>query len=260
MWLDEDEGTMHVYSGFARALLAVAPVGPQAQVKGSPAGIEAGLAVYRNNVRAAYLRILKETFPAVSRLVGDEFFRYAAHEYFHAYPPGSPLASRYGDKFPAFLNGFEPASAHPYLGDVARLEIAWLNSYHAAEAKTLAPEEISNRISDAPDRARFEFHPSAMLLSFLQPAFSIWRHEREQSEKVLRLPAGGERVLIVRPDDVVKVIPLDVATFITLQSLSVGARLGFALGGAIEECPTAAVGDIIQTTIHSGAFISARTD
>lgn len=256
----EDEETMRVYLGFARALLAVTPVGPLAPAKGSQTRIDAGLAVYRNNVRAAYLRVLQDTFPIVARLVGDGFFRFAAHEYFHAYPPSSPLASRYGGNFPAFLEKFEPASAHPYLGDVARLEIAWLQSYHAAEARSLSAEEISDRIGESPDQARFEFHPSVRLLSFTQPAFSIWTHEKEKRESVLRPPAGGEQVLILRSADVVQVTPLDIAGFITFQSLSAGARLGFALEAAIEKHPAAAVGDIIQTVIQSGAIIAARID
>ena len=52
--------------------------------------------------------------------------------------------------FPISSDEFEPAAHLPYLADVARIERAWTEAYHAAEAHpldpaafaALAPEEL----------------------------------------------------------------------------------------------------------------------
>lgn len=253
----ESEDTMRVYAGFTRALLSVAPVGALAPVRGADAKIDAGLAVYRNNVRSAYLRVLGDAFPVVARLVGDGFFRYAAHEYFHAYPPRTPLVARYGDNIPAFLEGFEPASGLPYLADVARIEIAWLEAYHAEEAHPWSTDEISDRIGESPDKAKFVFHPSLRLLSSAHPAYTIWRHNHEKREGGLCPPPGGERVLIARPAADVITLPLDVTSYVALQALSAGARLGDAIKSALDERPAASVPDIVNRIVTTGVIVSA---
>ena len=49
----------------------------------------------------------------------------------------------YGDGFPAFVASFPPAGAIPFLADVARLENAWVEAYHAAEAGALAIDALA---------------------------------------------------------------------------------------------------------------------
>ncbi len=252
----DSEADTRVYGEFTRALLSASPVGPLAPVKGAEAEIAAGLAVYRNNVRSAYLRVLSDAFPVVARLVGDGFLRYAAREYFHAYPPRTPIVARYGDDFPAFLAGFEPASAHPYLADVARIEIAWLEAYHASEAAPAPADEILNCIGAAAESARFVFHPSMKLLSSVHPAFSIWRHNYEKRDGALRPPPRGERVLIVRPETEVVATEIDNDTYITLQSLAAGARLGEAIDSTLDERPNASMSEILKAIVSARVIVS----
>jgi len=52
--------------------------------------------------------------------------------------PRSAVMIHYGADFPGFVAAFEPAREIAYLSDVARLEDAWVEAYHAAEAAPLA--------------------------------------------------------------------------------------------------------------------------
>lgn len=246
------------YEDLTRAITSLEPVEVIAAATGSPAGIAAGLAVYRNNVRAAYFRALSDAFPVVERLVGAEFFRYLAHKYFHACPPSSPLVARYGDALPAFLESFAPASGLPYLADIARLEIAWLAAYHAADARSLSPREIFDIISAAPDRARFSFHPSMRLLASPYPVHEIWRRNRENDLAQTALPPGGECVLIVRPEESVQTRKLPDDAFHALKVLSSGAALGEALNMTVSENSTAPLSRIIEEIIAAGVIIAAE--
>jgi hypothetical protein len=76
---------------------------------------------------------LADTFPVTQALVGEAFFRAMAGQFVRAHPPRSPVLTLYGDLFPSYVCDFAPASALPYLGDLARLEVGYVQTYHAAE-------------------------------------------------------------------------------------------------------------------------------
>lgn len=254
----ESEASMRVYGGFTRAILSLAPVGPLAPARGTEAEIAAGLAVYRNNVRAAYLRALHDAFPVTARLVGDEFFRYLAHEYFHAHLPKSPLVARYGDALPTFLQSFELASALPYLADVARLEVAWLQAYHAAEARPLSPEQVNDIIGGDPENAHLTLHPSVRLLSSPYAVHMIWSHNRERNDAVLNLPPRGERVLIARPQEEVRTTVLSADVFAALQALAKGSKLGAALLHVKRDAGDRSVAEVVRRIVTAGIIVSAE--
>ncbi len=121
--------------GFAAALLDPGLPMPDGLV--GPDG-EPGpkrFAVYRNNVVAGLTETLKDAFPAVHRIVGTDFFRAMARAYVLVEPPRSPIMLDYGAGFPDFIRQFDPAAGLPYLADVARIERAWTEAYHAPEAR-----------------------------------------------------------------------------------------------------------------------------
>ena len=113
---------------------------PPAIVSG-PNGKSAGKRynVYRNNVTVSLINALAATFPATQRITGVDFFRAMARFHIRATPPTSPLLFDYGHGFPDFIERYEYARAMPWLADVARIERAWLDAYHAADAKPLTP-------------------------------------------------------------------------------------------------------------------------
>jgi len=90
--------------------------------------------VYRNNVTLGLIRVLQAGFPATRTLVGEDFFAAMAREFLRAHPPKTRMMMLYGDEFAGFIAGFAPAAALGYLPDVARLEQAIRQSYHAGDA------------------------------------------------------------------------------------------------------------------------------
>ena len=153
-----------VQADFAAALRDPA-IPPPAGVVGPDGGpAPRRFAVYRNNVLVALGNALAGAFPAVGRIVGEEFFRAMARNYVLETPPTSPVLLDYGVTFPDFIAGFEPAASLPYLPDVARLERAWREAYHAADAKPLGPADLAGiPPEDLPD-AVFSLHPSLRIV------------------------------------------------------------------------------------------------
>ncbi|MCB1489722.1 MAG: putative DNA-binding domain-containing protein [Bauldia sp.] len=185
-------------------------------------------AVYRNNVFVALGNALAGSFPAVERIVGEDFFRAMARAYIIETPPTSPVLMDYGVTFPDFIARFEPASSLPYLPDVARLERAWRESYHAADREPLAPAVLAAVPSDALPDTGFVFHPSLRLVTSRFPIISIWRMNVSDVPPSPVDFSLGEDALIVRPDAEVevRVVPPGGAAFV--NALAAGETLGSA--------------------------------
>jgi hypothetical protein len=173
------------------------PPGIVSHVSPSPSG---RFAVHRNSVAAGPVDALAGRYPAVLRLVGEEFFRAAARLHVAQEPPRSPALLDYGGGFPDFLAGFEPAGGLPYLADVARLEWLRHRAYHAADATPIAATALGavppERIGDVV----LQLHPSAAVLASDYPILSIWETNVMDAEvRAIGPDLPGEAVLIVRP-------------------------------------------------------------
>jgi len=116
-----------------------------------PAGRSAGkrFDVYRNNVIVSLSNALAEGFPALRNLVGASNFTVLAGAYVRAHPPSAPVLMLFGAKMPEFLAAFPPVQRYPFLPDIARLECALRESYHAADTTPIDPAELGAVSPDA---------------------------------------------------------------------------------------------------------------
>ena len=178
---------------FRAALLA--PTAPVPAGLTDPQGRPAGrrFDVYRNNVAGSLTQALEGGFPIVRKIVGDAFFTAMAGVYLRAHPPKSRLIMLYGDDMPAFLTAFPPTAHLPYLPDVARLELALRQAYHAADAVALTPQTLARITPDS----RLTLAPSLRLIQSHWPIQTIWSMNTRDDPHPL--PDQGEAVLVLRP-------------------------------------------------------------
>jgi len=190
-------------------------------------------AVYRNNVVIGLTEALRANFPATCRIVGDEFFSAMARAYVASARRTSPVLLDYGVGFPDFIATFEPATELPYLADVARIERAWTEAYHALEARPIEPSAFA---SVAPDRLvdiHLVLHPSLRVVRSPLPALTIWRMNVEDGVPCpVDLASGGEDALVMRPDANVEVrsLPAGAADFVA--ALAAGQSVTEAMRAA----------------------------
>lgn len=213
-------------------------------------------AVYRNNVVVALIEALEAGYPAVRRIVGEEFFREVARGYATTHPPLSPVMLEYGGSFPEFLENFEPAAGLAYLPDVARIERGWLEAYHAAEAPRLDPSMLAALDPSRAGAIRLTLHPSLRLVRSRYPALTIWRmNVADGVPGHVDLGAGGEDVLIVRPaaDVVVHRVPAGGAEF--LEGLGRGEDLATATGRAVSHHSDFDLAGHLARLLDGGAFV-----
>lgn len=215
--------------------------------------------VYRNNVAAGMIEALRATFPAIEKLVGAEFFAASARVYLERHPPRSPLLFRYGDGFGDFLDAFPPAQSTPYLGDVARLEWARLQAYHAENAKPLLIESLADFVEDDVGKLCFRLHPSMGLIESRWPVVSLWAASTGlgNAEDVdLKTP---EWALIIRPALQVETRKLRQSSFLFMSALKDGVSLETALARVMKMIPDFDLTEHLQGLFAVGA-VSAIND
>jgi hypothetical protein len=198
-------------------------------------------AVYRNNVHHGLTRALAARFPVVEQLVGAAYFTALARLFLSAFPPRNPVLLTWGEAFPAFIDAFAPLAHLPWLGDIARLELARGRAYHAADAAPAAPEALAVA---HPEQLRLALHPSAELFASPHPAVRIWQAHQPGAVPGGPVGAGPDHALVARaPGFVVIVAQVDAATHRVLSRLSAGIPLGEAAG---EDDPTAALALLVR--------------
>ena len=70
------------------------------------------------------------------------------------------------------------------LADVARLENAWVEAYHAEDARVATVGELAALNPDCLPGTRIVFHPAARLLRFATPAASVWASAQNSDQPI----------------------------------------------------------------------------
>jgi hypothetical protein len=240
---------------FARALRA--PAGTEtcapevARLVAQP-----GFAVYRNTVMKGCIDALQANYPAVSRLVGEEWFRAAAAVFARMHLPRNPTLAVYGEDFPHFLAEFAPAAKLTYLPGVARLDRFWTEAHTAADEAAVEAAAVARLAPDALARAVLRPHASARWAWFeAQPIATIWRRNRYPGdEDEAELAWCGEGVLLVRPRGRVENVALDPAGCAFLDACAAGGTLGDAASAALAADGQADLARLMAQLLEAGAF------
>lgn len=210
-------------------------------------------AVYRNNVTLSLIRVLEAAFPCIQKLVGEEFFRAMAGEFARRHPPTTRIMMLYGTDFPDFLASFPPVAHLGYLPDVARLEQAIREAYHAVDTTPMTPDQLGNLPPETLALAPLRLSPALRLIASDWPILSIWRANMAGG------PAPGmaaEAVLVTRPLMDPEPVLLPTGGAEVLRALQAGQGLATAAlaGGADFDLP-----GFLGILITGGALVGLDT-
>ena len=241
-------------------------------------------AVYRNNVAVGLIGALEARFPVSRRIAGDDLFRAMARTFARTHKPRSPVMIAYGAEFPDFAaaylaaaetepdptptplevtqgscaNGIDPVRRGlASLPDVARLENAWVEAYHAEDIAVATIGDLAALDADCLPNTRIAFHPAARLLRFATPAASVWASAQSCDQRAASTEAIGEDALITRPDCDVRVRVLPPFGYDFALSLRAGATLVEAVAAVND--PTFDFGPHLVGLVESGAVASIIT-
>lgn len=204
---------------------------------GIPADVS--LTIYRNNVHSRFQDALADVFPAVRRIVGDDFFRATVRSYMAAHPCRTGTLIGIGREFAAFLCTFEPAHELPYLPEVASLEWLHREAYHAADAVPVDMTALHALATAQTDAAELRLHPSVRMLRTRYPILGVWLANRGDDEMApIVLSGPGQHLLIARPSSDVTVLEITRETFGLLSEFEGGSALAAATAAQAGESPT----------------------
>jgi hypothetical protein len=253
-------GGAGVLGEFAAALLDPEHPLPAGLLTRHGADLETRFAVYRNNVVVSLVAALADTFPVTRELVGEQFFDAMARCFIVAQPPRSPVLTEYGDDFPDFVASFGPARALAYLPDVARLEVARVRAYHAAEAEGLGTAGLAALLAD-PRRlpgVQLRLHPSFVVVAAGHAVVSLWAAHHGEGRLDSVDPARPESALVLRDGNDVLVLRVSVGTGAFLAKLKEGSPLGEAASVAAAREPGFDLARVLALLIHHGGIAACH--
>ena len=250
--------TAFVQTAFAAALLDPALPCPQGLRTWNGSDPARRLAVYRNNVVSSLIDALADTFPVVQQLVGTEFFRAMAGVFVRRHPPRSRILAQYGEGFAAFIAGFEPAAALPYLPDMARLEFARLKALHAADAEPISEAVLAQALADPEALAglRLRWHPSLSVLESPHAVVSLWAAHQTDGEMPAVGIDGSEQAVVLRDGLDVLVLPVDSGTACFVGQTQAAEPFGAAAATAGSLHPDFDLGSTLSLLLRHHALVA----
>lgn len=243
---------------FMHALLATDDAAPPAlaTLTAQPA-----FAVYRNTVMKGCIDALQANYPAVTRLVGEEWMRTAAAVYARDALPVLPMLLHYGANFADFLAQFEPAAALPYLPGVARLDRFWTEIHVERDEPVLDSTGIAMLASGNFFRARLQPHAATRWAWFDDaPIYTIWSRNRADIYAEAELDWRPEGALLTRPRDAVQWVALDRAGCAFLDACAAGDTITDAVQTALAVQGNADLARLMTTLLGAGAFTRLHPD
>jgi len=213
--------------------------------------------IYRNNRAVSLVETLQATYPAVRKLVGDEFFSAVARAFIDAHPPTSPVLAEFGAPFGEFVSAIPGAQSIPYVHDVARIEWARNESYHSEDSDALSLEALAGLAPDAVTEVSLVARPCLRVIQSRWPAGSLWSVSSGGLAADTRIDMQqGECVVVVRPlwDVMVHTLSSQTAEFMLM--LLDGATIGDAAASSLERDPEFDTGQNIGHLLGLGLFSS----
>jgi hypothetical protein len=217
-------------------------------------GALARLGVYANTMRSNFVDSLRGSFPAILRLVGEEYFAQTARAFQRRHPSRSGDLQHAGRGFPAYLAELHRADEFDYLAHVAHLEWLIQESLLAAEHAPLDLQKLAGVDPSAHDALHFELHPTLRLFESPYPARRI-RDVNVGSDaepEAIDLSSGSDRLALMRKQMQLQFLPLTVGESAFLQALLGGESFASAVAAGDESDPD------FDATAALGRFVAAE--
>jgi hypothetical protein len=228
-----------------------------------PDGLTAAkrLDIYRNNVFSNYRGALEAVYPAISRLVGAEFFRHAADRYSQRFPSASGDIHHFGGKFAALLADMPNLADYPYLPDTARLEWLVHEVFHAADHPPFDLRRLQQIDPDEYANLKFKLNPAARLIESPYPIRHIWEVNQPDytGEIQVDFSQTPAQLLVIRRKFVVEIEALPAGDFALLTAFARGKDFGQALEQALALAPHWDAGAALQRHVLNQALVDLES-
>lgn len=183
------------------------------------------LRIYTHAYRARLAGVLRDDYPGLRALAGDEGFEALALAYVDATPSTHPNVRWYGAKLPAFLRGRAPWSARAELHEMAQLEWALGLAFDAADDATVDFATLAALAPADWPALRLRSHPSLQRARFTHNVAAIRRAlDGGEPLPALETFASRQHWAAWRKDTIVRHRRLDDDEAAALDAMAAGAH------------------------------------
>lgn len=212
---------------------------------GPVARVLLGLKAHANTISHARLVALEETYPKTRAQIGEAAFNALSRTFLDQPRVAARPLATIGDGFADRL-----AADHPAAADTARIEWAWLMTYHAADAAPLALADLAGIDPQAIVDIVLAAHPAARLVRLSAPLTGPIADESPAL-------AGATVILATRPHADVGLTPATAAMATGFEQ----AATAIPIGNLIDRIAEQGFGDealaVIIALIECGALMLA---
>jgi hypothetical protein len=194
-----------------------------------PPGVDAAerLSAYTNGYPARIRESLREAYPALLHILGDRSFAELAERYLPHVPAGEPNLNFVGSALPGFVAHDSLARDLPFLPDLARLEWAVNDCFHARLADPFDALACEDWKPEAWSSACIDFQPGTALVRSPWPVRALRECRNVAREEIdVDLVDRPENVLVHRADLDVVTRVVDDTEAEALDLLLAGEPLG----------------------------------
>lgn len=202
-----------------------------------------GLKAHANTISHARLVALEETFPLTRQALGEAQFNQLSRAYAETPEARACDANTIGKTFPDFLQ--TTPAGQPTI-ELACIEWAWLESYHAADAMPIVLSDLATLSEAALLEQLVGWHPATRII----PISGAIPDELPELTG-----ENAKAILIVRPDANVRLLALDAVTLHIAALAEKTTTIGNLLACASEQGSVADPIGPVLTLIGAGALV-----
>ena len=136
---------------------------------------ELSVGIYANAYRERLHEALRDNFPALHRLLGDDDFAALAYAFIAVQPPRTASIRWFGALLPEYLHETEPYASCRVMAELAEFEWALRHTVDAADGNGLSAEYLQELTAEQWESLRCGLQPALTILRFSWNAPQVWR-------------------------------------------------------------------------------------
>lgn len=187
--------------------------------------------IYRRQFWLRHLDSLREDYPGLVYVLGEEGLEAFCRAYLDAHPPRTPSLRELGVDLPGFAVSYArfPEEKRSLAVTLAAYETAFVDVFDGAEVPPLNPAKLAAVPADGWERARLVVHPRLALLRVHHPVHELrYRVKLGEQPELAGYLARREAptfLALYRKDDVIHYEALDPEAFALLEAFRAGKPL-----------------------------------
>jgi hypothetical protein len=140
-----------------------------------PLAKEARLQIYRHAYLARLIEALRDLYPVLHEILGDEDFEALGAAFVRAHPSVHRSIRWYGRELPRFLGAEPPFAEQPILAEIAAFEWTLAEAFDSADESALGRAALESVEPAEWGGLTFRFHPSVRRLAFEWNTVAAWK-------------------------------------------------------------------------------------